>query len=327
MSSEGKILKTIIHRLQRCSRILITGHLNPDGDCIGAAIGFAELAEKLGAEAVIFNHDPSPAGIDELPGAERIRYGDSLPDDFPVAFDLVVCMECTRPERSGFENLHRLEILNIDHHIANDEYGEINFLDEESPAVGEMVWRLFNAAPVSPSAEAATALFAALSTDTGDFRYSNARSSAFRAAAEMVDWGASPVLVAELVHQRKSEGAIRLAGEVLKTLRLYADGRLAGIEVDRQAVVRAGARDSDTEGLIDFPRSIAGVRITAFFKHLHADSVKVSFRSSGSLDVRSVALLFGGGGHTNAAGCTIQGDLEAARTAVIPRLLGLLEEN
>ena len=324
MSGENSKLREILHRLQRCRRILIVGHLSPDGDCIGGAIGFAELAEKLGVSSLIFNHDPVPDGLSELPGAEKIRCGHSLPDDFPAAFDLVVCMECPSPDRTGFDSLHRLPILNIDHHRANTEYGEINFLDEEAPAVGEMVWRLFNLAPVQPSKETSTALFAALSTDTGDFRYSNATGDAFRAAAEMVEWGADPTLVAELVHQRRSVGSVRLMGEALRTLRLDSDGRLAGIEVDPGAFARSGASPSDTDEIVNLPRSIAGVEIVAFFKQLEEGSVRVSLRSKGKLDIRSVAVSFGGGGHTNAAGCTIAGTMNHAREQLLPRLKALL---
>ncbi len=324
MSGEHPTLREILHRLQRSKRILIVGHLSPDGDCIGGAIGFAELAEKMGVDATIFNHDPLPTGLAELPGAEKIRSGATLPEDFPSAFDLVVCMECPSPDRTGFENLHRLPILNIDHHRANTRYGEINFLDEEAPAVGEMVWRLFNLAPVQPSKEAATALFAALSTDTGDFRYSNATGEAFRAAAEMVEWGAEPTLVAELVHQRRSEGAVRLMGEALRSLHLESGGRLATIEVDPDAFARSGAKPADTDEIVNLPRSIAGVEIVAFLKELEKGAVRISLRSKGKLDIRSVAVEFGGGGHTNAAGCTIEGTMSRAKEQLLPRLRLLL---
>lgn len=325
MSRENRKLRDILHRIQRSRRILIVGHQNPDGDSLGGSIGFAEMARKLGSETLIYSHDPAPAGLKELPGAEQIRCGSELPEDFPAAFDLVVCMECPDPERTGFDGLQRLPIINIDHHKANSAYGIINFIDEEAPAVGEMVWRLFNLSPVQPSKDAATALYAALSTDTGDFRYSNATGQAFRAAAEMVEWGAAPTLVAELVHQRRSEGALRLMGEALRSLQLESEGRLASIEVDLAAFKRANAGSSDTDEIVNLPRSIAGVEIVAFFKQLDKDAIKVSLRSTGDLDIRSVAVKFGGGGHTNASGCSIRGTIEEARRALLPGLRSLLE--
>ena len=315
----------VLSRLDRCRRVLITGHRNPDGDCLGAAIGFAELAEKMGVETAIVFRDPLPAGLDELPGADKALVREALPEDFPAAYDLVATMECPGLDRTGFEGLHAVPILNIDHHRSNERFGEINFLDEDSPAAGEMVWRLFEAAPVEPSADTATALFAAVATDTGDFRYSNATGTAFRAAGEMVEWGADPTRVAELVHQRKTVAAVRLLAEALATLELKADGRLAVIEVGPAAFEHAGAESHETDGIIDTPRSIAGVDVVAFFKQTEPGIVRVSLRSKGSIDVRSVAVRFGGGGHTNAAGCTIEADLPEARRTLTPLLEQILE--
>jgi phosphoesterase RecJ-like protein len=311
-------------RLRRARKILLTGHRNPDGDCLGAALGLAELAAKLDVEAVIQNRDPAPSGLDELPGAGTVRVGADLPEDFPAAFDLVVTVECPGLDRTGFDGLHAVPILNLDHHKANERYGELNYLDEDSPAAGEMVWRMFTEAPVTPSADAATSLFAALSTDTGDFRYSNATGRAFRAAAEMVEWGARPEVVSELVHGRRREAAVRLLGEALRSLEILADGRLALVQVDPEAFRRAGAAAEDTESIVNVPRSIAGVEAVAFLKSVEPGSVRVSLRSTGDVDVRSVAAGFGGGGHTNAAGCSVDGDVTAARDRLVPELLKLL---
>ncbi len=317
----------VLDRLRRCSKVLITGHRNPDGDCLGSAIGFAELLEKLGIDSLVVFRDPVPLGLRELPGAEAVTVAESLPEDFPATYDLVATMECPGLDRTGFDDLHRVPILNIDHHKANDRFGEMNFLDEDSPAAGEMIWRLFEEAPVRPSPEAATALFAALSTDTGDFRYSNATGRAFRTAAEMVEWGADPTLVSELVHERRSLGSVRLLAEALSTLELYSENRVALIEVGPEAFARAEAQGEDTDQIVNLPRSIAGVDIVAFLKKVDSGAVRVSLRSRNSIDVRSVAVSFGGGGHTNAAGCSIDGTLGAARETLLPKLEGLLESN
>ena len=317
----------VLDRIQRCGKILITGHRNPDGDCLGSAIGFAELAKKLGIETTIIFRDSLPFGLRELPGVEAVIVAETLPEDFPSHYDLVATMECPGLDRTGFDDLHRVPILNIDHHKANDRFGELNFLDEESPAAGEMVWRLFEEAPVQPSPQAATALFAALSTDTGDFRYSNATGRAFRTAAEMVEWGADPTLVSELVHERRSLGSVRLLAEALSTLEMHSDNQLALIKVGREAFERAGAQGPDTDQIVNVPRSIAGVEVVAFLKQTDDGAVRVSLRSRGTTDVRSVAASFGGGGHTNAAGCSIDGNLDTARDTLLPKLKGLLENN
>ena len=315
-----------VERLASARRALLTSHMSPDGDAVGSELALAELARALGVEPVIVNRDPAPAGLDAMPGYGEVRLAAAVDGGLLDGIDLVVTLECPELSRAGIEGLDRRPILNIDHHKGNARYGEIDYLDDTAPAVGEMVWRMFRHAGVEPSAGAATAAFVALSTDTGDFRYGNATPRAFEAAAEMVAAGARPEQVSEWVHERKTAGSVRLLGEALRTLELLAGGRLAVMSVDPEAFRRAGAEPGDTDDLIDVPRSIAGVRVTVFLKQWEPDAVRVSLRSRGELDVRAIAARFGGGGHTNAAGCTIPGGLEAARRAVVRLALELVEE-
>jgi phosphoesterase RecJ-like protein len=170
---------------------------------------------------------------------------------------------------------------------------------------------------VAPAAAAATNAFVALSTDTGDFRYGNATGRAFRAAAEMVDAGADPTVVAHWIHGRRRAAAVRLLGEALSTLRLEWGGSVAVIELAEAAFRRASAGPEDTEDIINHPRAIDGVRAVVFLKQWEPGTVRVSLRSTGSFDVRRIAERFGGGGHTNAAGCTLRGDLAAARELIV----------
>lgn len=298
--------------LKKAYRVLVTGHRNPDGDAIGSALALAEMANRLGVEASIVNRDPTPTNLALLPGVERIQVLDELPTAFPDGYDMVVTVECPELDRAGFEGLSRLPILNIDHHPGNPAYGVVNYLDPESPAVGEMVLRLYGELNLVPTPDAATNLLTALSTDTGDFRYSNATSRAFRAAAEMVDAGARPAQIANWIHNHRSLASVRLLGETLRTLKLEAGGKLALITADAEAYARAGAGPEDSEEIVNVPRSIAGVEAVAYFKQWQPGMIKISLRSRGSVDVRAVAGKFGGGGHTNAAGCTFNGELEAA---------------
>ncbi len=311
--------------LRSARRVLVTSHMSPDGDAIGSELALAELAERLGATVTVVNRDRPPSGLDELPGCERIVVVHRLARERIEEHDLAVLLECPGLDRPGLDGLDAVPILNVDHHRGNELYGAVNYVDEEAPAVGEMVWRMFRAAGVGPSPEAATCAYAALATDTGDFRYANATPRAFAAAAEMVAAGARPERVAELVHERRSEGSIRLLGEALATLELHAGGKVAVMWVDAEAFRRAGARPEDTEDLVNAPRAIAGVRAVAFLKQWEPGVVRVSLRSKGSVDVQAVAASFGGGGHTNAAGCTIRDGLEAARAAVVARLTAAVE--
>lgn len=316
-----------VRRLKEAYRVLITCHRNPDGDALGSELALAEMARRLGVQTVIVNRDRTPANLSNLPGADDISVADELPVDFPSAYDLVITVECPGLDRTGFEGLTQVPILNIDHHPANPAYGVVNFLDEESPAVGEMVWLMYGEAGLVPTAEAATNLFVALSTDTGDFRYSNATSRAFRAAAEMVDVGARPTQVANWVHNHRSLASVRLLGEALGSLKIRCNGKLAVISADRGAFERAGAGPEDTEEIVNIPRSIAGVEAVAYFKQWEDGVVRVSLRSRGDVNVRAVAEIFGGGGHVNAAGCAIQGELSQVEQDVAVAVAAALGEN
>lgn len=311
-------------KLKESYRVLLTCHRNPDGDAIGSELAIAELAGKIGVEAVIVNRDETPANLKMLPGADRTLVADNLPEDFPEKYDLAVTVECPQLERTGFEGLTRVPILNIDHHPDNPAYGVVNYLDAGSPAVGEMVWRLYAEIGVLPSADAATNMFTALSTDTGDFRYSNATGLAFRAAAEMVDAGADPPRVANWIHNNRSQPSVRLLGESLRTLRIICGGRLALITADQEAFKNAEAGPEDTEETVNIPRSIAGVEAVAYFKQWEPGTTRISLRSRGSVDVRAIAASFGGGGHTNAAGCTISGELAEVEEMVASAMIAAL---
>lgn len=324
MTPTGNHPSLAVDRLRQARRVLLTCHRNPDGDAIGSELALAELATAFGIETVIVNRDPAPISLTELPGVEAVVVADALPEDFPGGFDLVITVECPELDRAGFDGLDRVPILNIDHHMANPAYGEVNYLDEEAPAVGEMVWSMFKTAGVEPSLEAAVNTLVALTTDTGDFRYSNAKPRAFRAAAEMVERGADPPTISEWVHDGRSEASVRLLGEALKTLRFLCGGQLASLVVDEGAFARAGADSTDTDEIINIPRAVAGVEAVIFCKQWEPGLVKVSLRSRGRVDVRQVAAHFGGGGHTNAAGCTFETDLETARTRLEASLTEIL---
>jgi phosphoesterase RecJ-like protein len=315
-----------LDRLKSAYSALLICHRNPDGDAIGSELGLVELARRLGVRAEILNRDATPANLSQLPGIDDVCVADGLPDDFSERFDLVVTVECPGLDRTGFDGLTRLPILNIDHHPDNPGYGVTNYIDPAAPAVGEMVWQMFAEAGLVPSPAAATNLMVALTTDTGDFRYSNATGRAFRAAAEMVDAGARPSQIANWVHNNRSLASVRLLGEALRTLRIYCDGKLALISADQEAFARAAAGPEDTEEIVNVPRSISGVEAVAYFKQWEPNVVRVSLRSRGDVDVRAVADGFGGGGHVNAAGCTVEGALHEVEAQVASAVAAALGE-
>lgn len=325
MPEANRELASAVELLRRARRVLITSHTAPDGDAIGSELALAELAAQWSAEARIVNRDPHPAQLDFLPGVERIAVQPTLPAG--ASFDLVVVLECPGLDRPGLAGLDRFPILNIDHHLANERYGSVNYVDEDAPAVGEMVLEMAETAGATVTPAMATNLYVALVTDTGDFRYSNATPRAFAAAARLVAAGAAPPRIAEALWEQVPARIVRLQAAVLETLELLADGRIAIISCDAAMLERVGAFKQDTENLINIPRAIAGVEVAVFFKALTAGEVKVSLRSRSAVDVQRVARAFGGGGHTNAAGCTVPGSLAEVRARLLAALVPLLESS
>jgi phosphoesterase RecJ-like protein len=320
------IPESLLQQLRSGQRFLLTSHANPDGDAVGSEIGLARLLGKLGKATAIWNRDPAPRAYSALPGIQRIHVGEEPPPGFPDAFDAVVVLECSSLDRTGLEEpLKALPALNIDHHLGNERYGVVNWVDTKAPAVGAMVYRLAGALRVTVDKETANSLYLTLVTDTGGFRYSNTTAEAFQSAAALVDAGASPETVTRWLFESQPESALRLLGEMLQTLELHLDGRVATAWLTRDMIERCGARPGDSEGLIDYPRSIAGVDAVALFRQLDNGDFKVSLRSRGHHDVEKMARRFGGGGHQNAAGFSSQVSRDRLLEETLAALAEILE--
>jgi len=317
----------LVRRIRELNRFLLTSHTHPDGDAIGSELGLARVLRSIGKSATIWNRDPVPALYETLPGAGSIRVDEHPPESFPDRFDAVIVLECPTLDRTGLEqHLVSLPLVNLDHHLGNAHYGEINWVEPEAPAVSVLVADLAAALGVALDSEAADCLYLALVTDTGGFRFANASPGAFRAAARLVAEGASVERVSQWLYESRPEASIRLLGELLATLERHGEGgAVATVHLDRAMFRRASAGAGDSEGLIDVPRSIAGVEAVALFRELGDDEWKVSLRSRGKVDVAEVAGRHGGGGHRNAAGCRYSGSLAGAREQFSAELARALE--
>ena len=319
----------LLSRLRSAGRILVTSHANPDGDAIGSQLGLARLLRRMGKGATVWDRDPVPAIYRALPAADRIHVGEEPPRGFPDDFDTMVVLECPSLDRTGLEGqLDRsMPILNIDHHLGNQHYGAVNWVDVSAPAVAEMVLRLASDLKLEIDADTASCLYLALVSDTGGFRFSNATPRAFDAASLLVGRGASPERVSEWLYESRSEASLRLLGEMLTTLELSGGGRVATALLTPEMYARSSAAQGDSEGLIDYPRSIQGVAAVALLRVLDGARVKVSLRSRGDgVDVERIARRRGGGGHRAAAGFEVSGDLAALRREVAADLELELEQ-
>ena len=317
-----------VARVRQGHRFLLTSHVNPDGDAIGSELGLARVLRALGKSAAIWNLHAAPALYRELPGVASIHVGAEPPRGFPGDFDAAIVLECPTLDRTGLaEQLAALPLLNVDHHLGNAHYGELNWVDPEAPAVGVMVSELARALGASLDTETANCLYLALVSDTGGFRFANSTPQAFEAAARLVGAGARVETVSHWLYESQPEGGVRLLGEMLGTLRRHGDGgRIATAHLTADMFARSGAGPGDSEGLIDVPRSISGVEAVALFRQVGEAEWKVSLRSRGEIDVERVARQRDGGGHRNAAGCRFAGPLAEAERTLVADLERAVEE-
>jgi phosphoesterase RecJ-like protein len=306
--------------LRKGRRFLLTGHRNPDGDSLGSALGLAQALEAAGKEAHVVMRDPWSSAYDGMPGIGRVAVQAALPSDWPAAYDAIFVMECPESDRTGWPNLFAGAVVNVDHHPGNARYGALNLVDLPAAAVGEIVADLLDLLQWPIGADVATNLWVSLVSDTGSFRYSNTTPKALALGARLVAAGARPGPVNEFLFEAAPLSSLKLEGLVLGTLALHADGAVATVELPRRFFAESGAAESDTEGLVNRARGIRGVQAAALLREGEDGEIRCSLRSKGTVDVRGVAALHGGGGHRNAAGCRIAGTLESAKAALVPAI-------
>lgn len=296
--------------------VAVLSHVHPEGDAIGSTLGACLALRDAGKVAGAYNADPLPPGLGSLPGAGDLKR--EVPIGRPYACYLVLdTSDLVRT--GGLLNGRPADtlVVNVDHHAGNTRFGDVNWVEPGASSAGEMVYRLARLAGLPIGRAAATNLYAAILTDTGSFQHGNTTPEALRAAADLVACGAAVEELAAGLYGNHDPGEWHLLAEALATLSLGAGGRLAWIEVTQAALKRAGLGLEATEGFIDYVRSVGGVRIALMFKEVSPAEVRVSFRSRGSVDVARLAQQFGGGGHRNAAGCTLSEPLAAAKARVL----------
>jgi phosphoesterase RecJ-like protein len=294
--------------------VLCLGHVHPDGDVLGTLFGLGLALGAAGAHVTFAGPHPVPESLSFLPGADRWQVWKAAPE----TFDIIVMTDCPNPDRSeGLIQGSRgpqSRVLNIDHHPDNRRYGTINWIDPSAAATGEMVFDLVRALGLRVTPAVALNLFAAIHTDTGSFRYSNTTPRTFRIAAELAAAGADPSLVSDRLYQQRAPDSLVQLGEVLRRVQISDDGQIAWLSVPRGLVSRDFL---ESEDLVGYPRSVRGVKVAVLFNEEAPGKVKASLRGKGDVPVNAIAHRFGGGGHENAAGCTISGTLEEAAAALL----------
>jgi phosphoesterase RecJ-like protein len=310
------MLSQVVELIEQKHRFAITSHVRPDGDSLGSSLGLYWLLRALDKDVEVIMRDSAPHAYRQLPGADLIRVTPAVDREY----DGVFVIECSDIDRPGLLNLEKQFVVNIDHHTSTVLFGTINWIDSTASAVGEMIYNLCKATGVRVTVEIAECVYTALLTDTGSFHYSNTSERTFKIASELVRTGVRPAKTAEAIYGNYQWPKIELLGQVLSTARRDESGRIAWMRQTLEMQQRTSACEEDTDGFVNLPLTVGDVYAVALFKECSPGVYRTSLRSKGEVNVAKVAEHFGGGGHRNAAGCTLRGTWDEIENQILPLL-------
>lgn len=317
-------MEQILQHIKTGERILVVSHAEPDGDCLGSLVALGLALSKLDKTITLFNSSPIPAVYRFLPGVGRIvRHIKEATE-----YDLAIVLDCGDIVRigSGSSIVDQIPVvINIDHHVSNTGFGDIQLIDTDACATAEIVYRLINALGIPFDKAIATGIYLGILTDTGSFRFSNTNPAAFAISKTMIDIGVEPHTVAQRVFGTYSLGRIKLLNMALNSIEISKNGKLSLMTVSRSMLNSSGTSTEDIDGLINYARRIEDVKVAALIheikngagKFTNMNRYHVSLRSDSSVDVAKIASKFGGGGHTSAAGFQIESTLVALKEKII----------
>ncbi|NLP37936.1 MAG: bifunctional oligoribonuclease/PAP phosphatase NrnA [Firmicutes bacterium] len=306
-------LQIIAQHLINSQKILVVSHILPDGDAIGSIIALGLALEKLGKSVTMYSADGVPAKYEFLHGSEKIIT--SLPAE---KFDCVAVLDCAAQDRIQpiWAEIKDFFILNLDHHPTNSLFGRINYVEPTAAATGEIVFALLELLGVTITPEIATALYVAITTDTGSFRYENTSEKTHLITAKLLAAGVKPEIIASRVFDLRTVPAVLALRLALSSLTFSEDKHIAWMTLKNDDLVRIKAGSDDLDGIVNYAKNIEGVEVGLLFREQADGTVKVGLRSF-NVDVAKIAAAFGGGGHARAAGCSLHTDIQTAVNRVL----------
>lgn len=308
--------------LRRHDDLLIVSHVRPDGDCIGSMLGLFFILRKLGKRVATFNVDPIPEKWDFVPGIENVA--STLPEWTP---SITVFVDCGGVKRVSDDFQPIGVVLNIDHHLTNTRFGDYNYIDVNTSAVGQQIYNILQAFGAELTPEIATVLYLSMMTDTGGFRYSNATPESFRVAARLAEAGADVSFLAQQVYETRTREEVALAARVMGNLHFEADGAMVWAELRGADYERFGGYENEPDGLSSEIRGIKGVEVSCLMHETEEGWLRAGFRGKGNVDCSAIAASVGGGGHFNAAGVFIKGvRYEEARERILDAMRKAMNE-
>jgi phosphoesterase RecJ-like protein len=310
--------KKAVAALRKGKTFFLSGHVRPDGDCLGSALALELALERLGKRAEVYSRDPIPQTLSFLPGADQVHVG-RKPEE---VFDVAVFLECSSPLRSGglidLDKQAKL-VVNLDSHLRTEPYGDINVIEPDISSTAEQVDGLISMLGVKVDKKIATCLYAGLATDTGRFHYSNTTPDALRFAARLIETGIDAPGMNDRLFATHPLPALKLLARALNGLRLENGGRIAVQSLTNDDFRVAEALPEHTEDIVNFGMAVPGVEVSVILKD-EKQGIRCSLRSRGHVDVSRIAAAFGGGGHHNASGCTLHGELGEAERRLVSEI-------
>lgn len=323
----SRIPEKILDVIRSVDNFVVMTHVQPDGDAIGSLLAVSDMLEHMGKRVFSFLDEPISHLYDFMPGCSKLNSSIDDMRHFIAESGADICaiaLDCGEAERVGRQKNLLMNIspfLVIDHHLSHINFGDYRWVEPTCSSTGEMVYEIAEALGQTPTYNSAFALYVAICTDTGSFRYECTGARTFEIVGKLVGLGVKPNHVAGLIYDNFSSQRLKLMQMVLGTLELYEDEQVACIHVTRDMLDESGALIQDVEGFIEYPRSIRSVKVAVFIKETWYDMVSVSLRAKGECNVSEIAKLFGGGGHRNASGCKFPGaSLESVKQQVMPAI-------
>lgn len=308
------MLDNIVKAINSSDTIAISFHVSPDGDSLGSALALALTIEKLSKKCYIACKDKIPEIYSYLPFS-KVKMEEAI----SASTDCVIVLDCGDVKRICAEislNARNYTLINIDHHLSNEFYGDINLVDTNSSAVGEIIFELTKALGVELDINIAKCIYTSIVSDTGGFKYTNTTTKTHNIAAELIKFDIGFNDIHMTLFQSKSFERVKLYGKVIDKLKLLENGKLCVMKLTKDMLEELNLEASDTSDIISLGMDISSVEVAALLKETDSN-VKVSLRSKRSVDVRKVAENFGGGGHMRAAGLTLDSDIEGSETIII----------
>ncbi len=312
----------IITELNKRQHIIISSHINPDCDALGSELALAYHLKALGKDVSILNSDPVPSTYQFLDPDNLIQlYAVHKHAATLAQADAIIVVDASGWQRLGKAgndlSKTKATIICIDHHPDGRPFANFSYVDANIVATGELIFNLITAMEGKITPLMAQALYAAISTDSGNFRFPKTSPHTHRIIAKLLEAGAEPARVFKLLYEQQSPELVRLEGAVLQNIQLAADGQIATVGISLDTLQKYHIQTSALDGFSNLPQKVAGVKVAIFLVEQANNRVKVSFRSDGSVAVNTLAARFGGGGHVPAAGATITGSLEDVTQQVI----------